>query len=131
MERKLIRDPQVAVRYPSKLLGVFGMLWLTFLLLVTFTQLKTFELGSIVFSVGVITYPFTYIFSDIFTEVYGYRVSRRIVWTGFLCLAIASTTASFYSFVPSSSYFSADDAFNVIFRASPVIACATILGFFG
>ena len=134
MERNLtglITNPVVSASRPHRLLGIFGMIWLTFLLLVTFTQLKTFSVGSFVFSVGVITYPFTYIFSDIFTEVYGYRVSRKVVWTGFVCVLIASTVASLYTFVPSSSYFESNDAFNVIFRASPVIAVATILGFFG
>src|SRR5213075_1368989 len=29
-------------------------------------------------------FPITYIFGDIFTEVYGYGASRRIIWIGFL-----------------------------------------------
>jgi len=29
-------------------------------------------------------FPITYIFGDIFTEVYGYGGSRRIIWIGFL-----------------------------------------------
>src|SRR4051812_41172002 len=28
-------------------------------------------------------FPITYIFGDTFTEVYGYRASRRAIWTGF------------------------------------------------
>ena len=133
MESKMefITDPRLSAERSSASLGIMGMLWLTFLLLVTFTQLKTFAVGSIIFSVGVITYPFTYIFADIFTEVYGYRVSRRVVWTGFACLLLASSIAYFYSLVPSSPYFEHDDAFNLIFRTSPLIALATMLGFFG
>src|ERR1700734_923623 len=29
-------------------------------------------------------FPITYIFGDIFTEVYGYAASRRAIWLGFL-----------------------------------------------
>src|SRR3979409_2500173 len=29
-------------------------------------------------------FPITYIFGDIFTEVYGYGASRRAIWVGFL-----------------------------------------------
>lgn len=107
------------------------MLWITFLLLTVFTTLKTFEFKGIIFFAAVIGYPFTYIFSDIFTEVYGYRVSRKIIWTGFACLAIASGMAYLYTLIPPSSYFSEveNNAFNLIFRASPFITLATIFGF--
>ncbi len=33
-------------------------------------------------------FPITYIFGDIFTEVYGYGGSRRIIWIGFLANAL-------------------------------------------
>ena len=33
-------------------------------------------------------FPVTYIFGDIFTEVYGYAASRRAIWTGFLASAL-------------------------------------------
>ncbi|MBI4129045.1 MAG: queuosine precursor transporter [Parcubacteria group bacterium] len=127
----LIEDPSIAAAHPTKFLSILGMVWVSFLLLLTFTQLKTFALGDIIFSVGVITYPLTYIFADIFTEVYGYSVSRRIVWTGFFCILLISCIAYVYSIVPSSEGFADDAAFNLIFRASPLIAIATILGFFG
>lgn len=128
---QLVTDPVEAARHPTRYLAVISMVWMTFLLVLTFTQIKTFSLLGIVFSVGVITYPLTYIFADIFTEVYGYRVSRRVVWTGLLCILIASLIAYSYSIVPASESFTDDAAFNLIFRVSPLVAIATILGFFG
>jgi glycosyltransferase involved in cell wall biosynthesis len=35
-------------------------------------------------------FPLSYIFGDVLTEVYGYRASRRVVWTGFFCTALAA-----------------------------------------
>jgi uncharacterized integral membrane protein (TIGR00697 family) len=32
----------------------------------------------------------SYIIGDILTEVYGFRVTRRIIWTGFVCLALSA-----------------------------------------
>ncbi len=126
----LVTDPVVSAQQPHKYLGVFGMVWVTILLIGVFTSVKTFELGSLVFSVGIIAYPFTYLFADIFTEVYGYRVTRKIVWTGFFCILLASTIAYIYSIVPSSKSFTNSDAFNLIFRTSPIIAVASIVAFF-
>lgn len=70
-----------------------------------------------------------YIFADIFTEVYGYRVTRKIVWTGFASMFLASMLAYIYSIIPNPS-FEYNDAFNLIFKSSPIIAIGFIIAFF-
>ncbi|WP_322800608.1 queuosine precursor transporter [Thermoflexus sp.] len=42
------------------------------------------------FDAGTILFPVSYIFGDILTEVYGYRRSRRVIWTGFACLTLSA-----------------------------------------
>ncbi len=42
------------------------------------------------FDGGTLLFPLSYIFGDILTEVYGYKRSRRVIWTGFFCLALAA-----------------------------------------
>ena len=42
------------------------------------------------FDAGTILFPVSYIFGDVLTEVYGYRRSRRVIWTGFFCLGLAA-----------------------------------------
>lgn len=128
--QQLITDPNTSATKPHKYLGVFGMLWVTVLIVGTFTSLKTFYIGSLVFSVGAIAYPFVYIFADIFTEVYGYRVTRKVVWTGFACMFIASMLAYVYAIIPNPN-FADNDAFNLIFKASPIVALSFIVAFFG
>lgn len=128
-EQKLITDPVVSASQPHKYLGIFGMLWVTVLLVGVFTSLKTFHLWGFVFSVGVIAYPLVYIFNDIFTEVYGYRVTRKIVWTGLGSMLLATILTSIYSYVPSPG-FEYSEAFNLIFRAAPIIAIGSIISFF-
>jgi queuosine precursor transporter len=129
MNADLITDPAVSAGRPHKYLIVFAMLWVTVLLVGTFTSLKTFYLGSFVFSVGAIAYPFVYIFADIFTEVYGYRVTRKVVWTGFSCMLLAAVLTSIYSYVPNNA-FEYNEAFNLIFRAAPIVALGFIVAFF-
>lgn len=130
-ENTLITDPAIAASRPAKYLGILGMLWITFLIVAVFTAVKTFAIGPVVFTIAILAYPFTYVFADIFTEVYGYRVTRKIVWTGFLCVTIASVLGYLYSFVPPSESFADNDAFITVFRASPIIAFAAIAAFFG
>lgn len=131
MQKELIQNPEVTAEMPHKYLGVLGMVWVTFLLLTVFTTVKSFDLFGFTFLAAALGYPITYVFSDIFTEVYGYRVSRKIIWSGFVCVALATLFAYLYTLVPPSHYFSEIDnnSFNYIFRASPAIAFATIAGF--
>src|SRR3989344_1514321 len=126
---KLITDPVASANQPHKYLGIFGMIWVAILITSMFTSLKTFHIGTVVFAVGAIAYPFVYIFADIYTEVYGYRVTRKIVWTGFACMMLAAILASIYSYIPNPS-FADNDAYNLIFRASPIIAVSFIVAFF-
>jgi len=42
------------------------------------------------FDAGTVLFPLSYIFGDVLTEVYGYRRSRRVIWAGFACAALAS-----------------------------------------
>jgi uncharacterized integral membrane protein (TIGR00697 family) len=42
------------------------------------------------FDGGTFLFPLSYVFGDVLTEVYGYRRSRRVIWTGFGCAALMS-----------------------------------------
>lgn len=43
---------------------------------------------ALIFDAGTLVFPLSYIFGDILTEVYGFRASRRVIWTGFGALAL-------------------------------------------
>ena len=45
--------------------------------------MKPVILWRFTFDGGTILFPLSYIFGDVLTEVYGYRASRRVIWTGF------------------------------------------------
>jgi queuosine precursor transporter len=42
------------------------------------------------FDAGTLLFPLAYIFGDVLTEVYGFRRSRRVIWTGFGAMALMS-----------------------------------------
>jgi uncharacterized integral membrane protein (TIGR00697 family) len=55
------------------------------------------------FDAGTILFPVSYIFGDVLTEVYGYRRSRRVIWTGFGCLALAALVLGIVRFLPGEA----------------------------
>jgi hypothetical protein len=42
------------------------------------------------FDGGTLLFPLAYILGDVLTEVYGFKVTRRIIWTGFIALAFTA-----------------------------------------
>jgi uncharacterized integral membrane protein (TIGR00697 family) len=46
--------------------------------------------GMVSYGAGILFFPITYLFGDIFTEVYGYKYDRRAVWAGFFALMFAA-----------------------------------------
>ena len=55
------------------------------------------------FDAGTILFPLGYIFGDILTEVYGYRNSRRVIWTGFGCLVLSALALWAVKVLPGES----------------------------
>jgi queuosine precursor transporter len=125
----LITDPVVTASRPHKYLSILGMVWVSILIIGFLTGQKTTSIGGIVFSISILAYPLTYLFGDIFTEVYGFRVSRKIIWSGFFCALLVSGISYIYSIVPSNPTFIDNAAFDLIFRGSPIAVIIGILSF--
>ncbi len=76
-------------------------------------------------------FPMLYIFSDIFSEVYGYAVSRRVVWYGFVVQVLAAILFSLAIAMPHSEYFTNQDAFATILGSVPFLVVASMAGYLG
>ncbi len=55
------------------------------------------------FDAGTLLFPISYVFGDILTEVYGYKLSRRVIWTGFFALILTSFTLWIVGIMPGES----------------------------
>jgi uncharacterized integral membrane protein (TIGR00697 family) len=57
---------------------------------------KIVDMGFSLFSVrmafdgGTLLFPLAYVLGDVLTEVYGFKTSRRVIWTGFAALILSS-----------------------------------------
>jgi uncharacterized integral membrane protein (TIGR00697 family) len=55
------------------------------------------------FDAGTLLFPVSYIFGDILTEVYGYKNSRRVIWTGFACLTLSAVIFAIIRVLPGEA----------------------------
>jgi uncharacterized integral membrane protein (TIGR00697 family) len=69
----------------SSLLLVLSSLFVTVLLTSNLIAVKLVALGPLTLPAAVIVFPLSYLFGDVLTEVYGYSVTRRVIWLGFAC----------------------------------------------
>ena len=70
--------------------------FVTTLVVSNIIAVKLVEVGGRVFDAGNILFPLAYLLGDVLTEVYGFRVARRVIVLGFACnlLAVAAIQAA-------------------------------------
>ena len=93
------------------------------------TQIEMPLLGTITFGAGVLFFPISFIFGDILTEVYGYAVSRRVIWAGFAGLAFASFMAWMIVAMPAAPFWQHQEAYEIAFGSTWRISLAGLIAF--
>src|SRR5688572_17962513 len=74
-------------------------------------------------------FPLTYIFGDIFTEVYGYGASRRAIWLGFFACAVLSLFGLVIVAIPPAPDWPHQAAFEAVFYNVPRFILASLVAF--
>ncbi|MBA3385332.1 MAG: queuosine precursor transporter [Chthoniobacterales bacterium] len=74
-------------------------------------------------------FPITYIFGDIFTEVYGYGASRRAIWLGFGACTVLSLMGLFVVWIPGAPNWPNQKAFEAVFYTVPRFLVASLVAF--
>jgi queuosine precursor transporter len=91
---------------------------------------KFFSIGSFSFPSGVILFPVSYIFGDVLTEVYGYKMSRRIIWTGMIAELLMAFFYTVVVLLPPAGFWHDQASFAVVLGQVPRTIAATITGYF-
>jgi len=55
------------------------------------------------FDGGTLLFPIAYVLGDVLTEVYGFKATRRAIWTGFIILALTSLFFFILSILPGEA----------------------------
>jgi hypothetical protein len=82
---------------------------------------------------GILTFPFTFFFSDIINEVYGYKLARQLIWISVFCLGFFVLFSYLSMLVPSAPFDQNNHAFIQVFSNYPKayagIGTATVVSF--
>lgn len=114
----------------SKLFMVIAVVYITCLLLSNLIAGKMWAATSdIILPAAVILFPITYIFGDIFTEVYGFKKARTIIWLGFACTFFAVAIYLITIALPHPDFWTNQDAYEVVMGTTPRVAAASFIGY--
>jgi len=78
---------------------------------------------------AIIIFPLSYIVGDILTEVYGYRLARRVIWLGFFCNLIAVTAIWIGQLLPPAAVWEGQEAYESILGYAPRALVASLLAY--
>jgi hypothetical protein len=112
-----------------KYLDTLITLFVVVLLVSNIVATKFFAIGWLRVSAAQILFPITYIFGDVFTEVYGYAASRRAIWYGFFGAFLLVALSYLAVIIPPAPEYTQQAAFEAVFKPVGRIVPASLLAF--
>jgi queuosine precursor transporter len=100
------------------------------LLISNVASTKIVRMGPFSFDGGTILFPLAYIFGDVLTEVYGYRRSRRVIWTGFAWILVAAVIFGIVDLLPAAQGWELQASYHAILGQTPRIVAASLVAYF-
>ena len=121
---------QKETRNVSSLYVVLGCLFVTCLLISNIIAGKLISVLGMVLPAAVILFPVTYIFGDILTEVYGFKRSRLIIWTGFACNLLMAVVFMLVVALPHPDFWQFQNAYHIVLGMTPRVVAASLAAYF-
>jgi queuosine precursor transporter len=119
-----MQQPQ-RFKYLDTLITIF----VTVLMVSNLVGPKISAFGPIRISGAQLLFPVTYIFGDIFTEVYGYGASRRAIWLGFFASALLAAMGMITVALPAAPEWHDQKAFETVFNFVPRMVLASLAAY--
>lgn len=100
------------------------------LLVANTLDVKIFSFFGLDLPAGIIIFPLAYLADDMLTEVYGFAVSRRVIWSGLAALAIMVGGYEIARILPGASFWHDQTAFDTTLAQVPRIVLASVIAYF-
>jgi queuosine precursor transporter len=112
-----------------KYLDILTTMFVVILLVSNLVAQKICMIGPLAVSGAVLLFPITYIFGDVFTEVYGFSASRRAIWLGTFGTALLYLMGVLVIALPGAPGWKNQQAFEIVFGFLPRIQTASLIAF--
>ncbi|MBO4637588.1 MAG: queuosine precursor transporter [Clostridiales bacterium] len=114
----------------SRLFMCIGIIFVACLLLSNLIAGKMWAVtDSITLPAAVILFPVTYILGDVFTEVYGFKKARFVIWSGFAMSFFAVLIYLAVIALPHPGFWEGQSAYETVMGTTPRVAVASFAGY--
>ena len=110
-------------------LAIFFAIYAVALVLMNTVATKQIELGPFATDPGIFVSPLVFIAQDVVTELYGRKTARRMVYAGFVLLAISVVVYQIAMYLPAAYWWESQAAFEAVFSTTPRIALASLAAY--
>lgn len=116
-------------KHSFRYLDILTSIFIVVLLISNLVGQKICAFGGLRVSGAQLLFPITYIFGDIFTEVYGYSASRRTIWIGFFASGLMAVLGVVVVAMPVAPEWPNQAAFATVFGIVPRLVVASLIAF--
>lgn len=113
-----------------KFLPLITVFFVTVLLISNIVSTKIVDLWLVVFDAWTLLFPLSYIFSDVLTEVYWYKETRKIIWMWFGSIILLSWIIMLVWILPPASDRTFQKDYQNILGLTPRIVIASLIAYF-
>ena len=90
---------------------------------------KMTQFAGLTLDAGTILFPLSYIFGDVFAEVYGWKVSRKVILLWFACIVLNALILYIVQVLPVASFWKNQISYETILGLVPRITLGSIFGY--
>jgi queuosine precursor transporter len=113
----------------SPYLLVLTALFVTCLITANILAVKLVAAGPLIVPAGLVIFPLSYLFGDVLTEVYGYAVTRRVIWLGFSCNLLTVIAIAIAGALPAAPFWQNQSAYDTILGGTPRLLAASFAAY--
>lgn len=122
----MLKNPEKKYYYFDIIMALF----VAVLLISNVASTKIVQFWHFSFDGGTLLFPLSYLFGDILTEVYGYKMTKKVIWLGFLSAALMAVVLMVVTALPPAEGWPYQEAFQNILGLTPRIVLASLVAYF-
>lgn len=113
----------------TPLFFIVSAVFVSCLIAANIVAVKLVSIAGLVLPAAVVVFPVTYIFGDILTEVYGYRMARLVIWLGFGANLIVVGIIMLAQILPPAPFWKEQAAYVAVLGQTPRILAGSFLAY--
>ncbi|MBQ6220669.1 MAG: queuosine precursor transporter [Methanosphaera sp.] len=112
----------------SKIYSILVGMFCALMIMSNILGTKTVNIAFIMLPCSILIFPVIYIINDVLSEIYGYKMTRNVIYLGFLLNILAIVLYTIAIILPSNSQNA--EAFAMILGTTPRLFIAGLLAYF-